>query len=262
MKPVTTAAVATAAVASQLSYAQPAIPLNPLVVMASQLNYAQSQNKPEMHSAMASGLNDSQSAGPQSAPFVSLSMSKERDEMISRPKTATEFVLNLKVIFDQDLLLNDDFYNEENLKNVFNLDDVDVDRARNQNGEHQISLITSRFHSIFPREYIPGVTNPVAGAQMVAGKTIHRSGLVTAAVNFGTLHGGPDFDETTRIFGRDFVYLPPMPNPHRVTPPATAPHGNEHWRYQEVSEGTERTITILFDPAGNLSDILIEISRK
>ena len=46
--------------------------------------------------------------------------------MISRPKTPVEFARNLKFILDHDLLLQDEFYTEANLKDIFNLEEVDV----------------------------------------------------------------------------------------------------------------------------------------
>jgi hypothetical protein len=73
--------------------------------------------------------------------------------------------------------------------------------------------------------------------------------------------GGPDFDVTQKIFAKKFVYLPPEPSPHGSLPPASAPHGNQTWRYQQVDDQTEKTITIGFNPTGGLDSVLIKIKK-
>jgi hypothetical protein len=64
MMPVTTTAVATATVASNLSYAQPTAPPQAPATVASRLSYAQPVDPPEMPPAMVSSLNYAQPANP------------------------------------------------------------------------------------------------------------------------------------------------------------------------------------------------------
>ncbi|WP_175693756.1 hypothetical protein [Burkholderia ambifaria] len=262
MKAVTAAAVATATVASNLSYAQP-VPASDLpAALPGGLRYAQPDDAPQMAPALTSRLNSAQQAGSPTNQSVSPQGGKEATKMISRPKTPIEFVRNLKVIFDHDLLLRDDFYTDASLKNAFNLEDTGVIRTDEEKGDRRISVISSHFLSIFPWVKIPGRDDFMPSAQLVGGKTTHQSGAVTAGVNFGMREGGPNFDETKRIFGGNFVFLMPEPSPHGGPPAATAPHGNETWKYQRIDGKAERNITISFNPSGELSNIIIELMGK
>jgi hypothetical protein len=74
--------------------------------------------------------------------------------------------------------------------------------------------------------------------------------------------GGPDFDEALRIFNKKFVRVPPMPSPHGGPLPSTAHHGNESWRYLHVAEQTEKVVTLGFNPAGELSAVIIEMKKN
>lgn len=262
MKAVTAAAVATAAVASNISYAQPVPATDLPAALPGGLRYAQRDDAPQIAPALASHLNSAQRVGSPTNQSVSPQGGKEVEKMISRPKTPIEFVKNLKVIFDRDLLLRDDFYTDTSLRSAFSLEDTGVIRTDEENGDRRISVISSHFLSIFPWVRIPGRDDFMASAQLVGGKTTHQSGSVTAGVNFGMRKGGPNFDETKRIFGGDFVFLMPEPSPHRSPLAATAPHGNETWKYQRIDGKTEKSITISFNSSGELSNILIELTDK
>jgi hypothetical protein len=242
MNPVATVAVTTVTVASNLSYAQPATP-------------------PEVPASTASGLKYVEAASSPTTQSVPPHTSEEVSQMISRPKTPVDFVRNLKFIFDHDLLLNDDFFSEANLKDVFNLDDAEV-FIDSTDTERKISIIQNPPESVFPRikasDFFGG---SAPGAGMVGGKTVSQSGSVKAAINFGMVEVGPDFDTAWKIFAEKFVRLPPEPYPHGGPGMATAPHGNETWRYEQADVNLEKTLTIGFNPAGRLSHILIRIEK-
>ncbi|WP_321950079.1 hypothetical protein [Burkholderia cenocepacia] len=262
MKAVTAAAVATATVASNISYSQ-AVPASDLpAALPGSLRYAQPDDAPQMAPVLTSRLNSAQQASSPTNQSVSLQGGKEVTQMISRPKTPVEFVQNLKVIFDGDLLLQDAFYTEANLKDIFSLENTSVIESRSDS-EQRLSISGSVSNSIFPRietsEFFGG---SVAGAGFVGGKTIHESGVVTAALNFGMYEGGPDFDAVVRIFANKFVRLPPEPFPHGGPGAPTAPHGSETWRYQQIGDQYEKTITAGFNSTGKLSNILIEVKKN
>ncbi|WP_175693980.1 hypothetical protein [Burkholderia ambifaria] len=262
MKAVTAAAVATATVASNISYAQPVSASDAPATLPGSLQYAQPEDAPQFHPALKSNLSSTQQAGSPKAQSVSPQVGEEVKQMISRPKTPIEFVKNLKVIFDDDLLLKDAFYTEANLKDIFNLEEVRVfDDVRGT--DRQISIMANVPGSVIPRRKVPedfGGSAP--GAQFGGGKTIHQSGVVTAVINFGIYKGGPGFDATEKIFSRKFVRVPSMPSPHGGPPTATAPHGNETWRYERVDGQMEKTVTVGFNSAGELSRVLIEFKNN
>jgi hypothetical protein len=195
-----------------------------------------------------------ESVPPQAAEKVS--------QMISRPQTPVEFIRNFKFIFDNNLLLKDAFYSEANLKNVFSLESVHVTDAVEQNGDDQISISSSHFLSIFPWVAIPGRIDLTPTAQLVGGKAVHQTGLVTAGINFFMDEGGPDFEESQKVFSEAFIRLPPEPSPHGGPPSATAPHGNETWQYKQMDDHSEKTLTIGFDPAGRLSSVRIDVKKN
>jgi hypothetical protein len=260
MKALTAAAVVTATVASNVSYAQPTALTEVPAPLTSSLRYAQPEDTPQLHPALASKLDYAQSSPPSVRP-ISPEAGEEANEIVSRPKTPVEFARNLQVIFDHDLLLQDDFYTEASLKNVFNLAEVRI--SGGDDGAHrQVSIASSHFVSIFPWTAIPGRSDFTPSAQLVGARTIHESGLITAGINFGMDEGGPDFVLTWRIFGEKFSRLRLEPTPHGSPPPATAPHGNEKWRYQQVDGQTEKMITLGFNPAGQLDRVVIEINKN
>ena len=75
---------------------------------------------------MTSSLVLAQPAAPPAMQSVSPQAGEEVSHMISRPKTPTEYARNLKFIFDHNLLLQDEFYVEANLKDIFNLEEVSI----------------------------------------------------------------------------------------------------------------------------------------
>ncbi|SAL11831.1 hypothetical protein AWB68_00054 [Caballeronia choica] len=224
MRHVATTAMAAATMTSSLAYAQPAVP-------------------PAMQSVI-----------PQAGEEVS--------HMISRPKTPVEFARNLKFIFDHDLLLQDEYYTETNLKDIFNLGEVGLFKDNDGSGNRRISVSSSHFVSIFPWVPIPGRTDFTPTAQLTAGRTIHDDGSIKAGVNFSMFEGGPDFAATQRIFGDEFIRLTPTPSPHGGPLPATAPHGNETWKRHWAEDKTEKSTTIGFNPAGQLDAVIIEIDKR
>ncbi|UXZ69774.1 hypothetical protein [Burkholderia contaminans] len=140
MKAVTAAAVATATVASNITYAQP-MPASDLpVALPGSLRYAQAENGPQRAPALTSQLNSVRQAASPTNQSVSPQGGEEVTKMISRPKTPVEFVQNLKAIFDGDLLLQDGFYTEENLKDIFNLEKVNVDNNIEDSGKIYLFL--------------------------------------------------------------------------------------------------------------------------
>jgi hypothetical protein len=260
MKAVTAAAVATATVASNIGYAQPTPNSDMPAALPEGLRYVQPEDAPHVSSALTSNLSSVQQASSPIAQSVSPQSGEEVQQMISRPKTPVEFVKNLKVIFDDDLLLQDGFYTEANLKDIFSLEKVNIDK-RTEDSEQNISISGSVSDSIFPRiktsEFLGGST---PSAQFVGGK-IDQSELIRAGLNFGMYEGGPDFDAATKIFERKFVRVPPQPSPHGGPGAATALHGNETWKFEQVNDQTDKTITIGFNPAGSLSSVLIQIKK-
>jgi hypothetical protein len=211
---------------------------------------------------MTSSLVFAQPTAPPAMQSGSPQAGEEARHMISRPTTPIEYARNLKFIFDHDLLLQDQFYAEANLKDVFNLEEVSIINERNV-AKRDFLILERLPISIFPRmessDYVDGLT---PAADFVGGKRGGADGTVTAGINFYMGESGPSFDETWRIFGEKFVRLDPMPHPHGSPPAAKAPHGNESWRYQLSGENAEKMVTLSFNPAGQLGRINLEVRKQ
>ncbi|WP_141685047.1 hypothetical protein [Burkholderia stabilis] len=198
--------------------------------------------------------------------LIARSISQEAGEevakIISRPKTSGDFARNLKIIFDRALLLQDVFYTERNLKDIFNLEEVSI-FSDSDSDSRRISIMASVPGSVIPRRIISKASGwSVAGANFVGGMTIYQSGKANASINFGIYKGGPDFEATLKIFAKKFVRVLPQPSPHGGPGAATASYGNETLRYQQVDNQIEKTITIGFNPDAELSNVLIEFERN
>jgi len=260
MKAMTVAAVATATVASNISYAQPAPVFHMPTALPGSLRYLQPEDAPQMKPALTSHLNSAQQTSPPENQSVSSKGGKGVARMISKPKTPIEFVRNFKVIFDNDLLLQDAFYAEVNLKDIFNLESLKVSNRIDGSGK-SISIVGRVSEEIFPRikasEFFGGSTS---GADFVGGRTDQLESI-RGGLNFGMYEGGPDFDAAMKIFGKIFFLVPPQPSPHGGPSAATASHGNETWKFEQVDERTDRAITIGFIPAGRLSSVLIQVKK-
>lgn len=182
-------------------------------------------------------------------------MGEEKSQIISRPKLAVEFARNLKYIFDHDLLLRDDFYSEDNLKIIFNLSEIKINKD-----DKGIYILSSDFVGIFPKKEGPkSFGGSIASASFVGNKIKDSSGSIVAGLNFGMKEGGPNFEETQRIFGKKLVLVYQVPSPHGAPLSATAAHGNESWRYGHCDGVVKKMINLGFNSNGELSDVLIEL---
>lgn len=213
--------------------------------------------------AVASSLVYAQPAHIQAQHVNAPQAGTEVTQMISRPKLPVEIVINLKYLFDHDLLIRDDFYSEATVKKMFNAEEVTVLHGNDDAGR-RVSVTSNTFDSIFPRRKASATFGgSVAGASLSARKTTLNSGSTTAFLHFIIGTGGPDFQFARTTFGDKFVLVPPRPRPFNAGPlPVTSIHGNETWKLNLNTNDLERAITLGFDEASQLSNILIEIKQN
>jgi hypothetical protein len=181
----------------------------------------------------------------------------KESQVVSKPKSPIEFVQNFKYIFDHDLLLKDNFYLEENIKNIFNLKIVKINKK-----DEEILILSNDFSDVFRREKTQeAFWWSMPSASLIVFKGYDASGLIRAGLSFGIKAGGPSFQETRQILGAKFELLNQVPSPHSVLSPATAAHGNESWRYELLEREVKKTITVAFNPGGELSNVQIKFQR-
>ncbi|SAL74794.1 hypothetical protein AWB67_04661 [Caballeronia terrestris] len=212
---------------------------------------------------VGSSLAFAQPAAPPLEQSSSPQVGEKVSHMISRPTTAIEYAKNLKFIIDHDLLLQDDFYTEANLKDVFNLEEVSITN-NGSTPERYISIAANPPAYIFPRIMAsPLFGGSVPGATLVGGKSSHALGLITAGINFQLTEDGPSFVETQQIFGNDFVlFSSPTPPPHGPLANASAPHGNETWRKEDFAHNQNKVVTISFNAAAQLTGITVKVDQN
>src|SRR5882757_7786202 len=115
---------------------------------------------------------------------VSPHHSEEVSQMIVRPKNQLELAKNLKYIFDNDLVLQDEFYTEASLRDLFGLDAIRRNDDATTSGDSNISIVSSKFSSIFPQSKSLESQKFIPGANLTGGKTTFKSGVIAAAINF------------------------------------------------------------------------------
>ncbi|XHO61660.1 hypothetical protein BCC0191_004781 [Burkholderia ambifaria] len=244
------------------SYAEPAPASDASAKVPCSQHSAQRKYVYQPHTSWKSYLGFTEELDSIIARLICSKEGEEAAKMISRPKNTVGLVGNLKVIFDGDILLQNKFYTAENLKDIFNLEEVAVFDDRD-GAERHISISGGVSDSVSPRiQTSERFGGSMRGAGFGGGKTIHQSGVVAAAINFGIYKGGPSFEATLKIFSKRFVLVPPQPSPHGGPGAPTAPHGNRTLRYRQVDDQIEKAITVGFNRNAELSRVIIEIKRN
>ncbi len=179
-------------------------------------------------------------------------------ELISRPTLPIEFIKNIKYIFDHDLLLQNSFYDEKNLKNIFNLSKVSISE-----NEGDPWMSSGDFAGIFPRLMAEGAVGAAyASANITAGKYFsNQTAPDLANLHFRLSRGGPSFQSTISIFGNKFTRQDFTPIFHHQLTSPTSAYSNKNWNYSVSNGKITKTITLAFNSNGELSDIVVFYPR-
>ncbi|WP_322061820.1 hypothetical protein [Paraburkholderia sp. J63] len=233
MKPATPIVITTAALSSSLAFAQ--IPTPGIVV------------SPENRSGDA-----------------------KMHELISMPKTAADFIKNIKYAFDNNLFLDDRFFEKSNVCKAFSIDEkaCDPHEVHLPDGTHGMTLGANI--EMFAQEPISNQPNSTqhhhpkhAGhrstAQILIDNRIDPNGVVSGGINFTTQRGGPDFMKTVQILNVNLTESIEMPPHGKIPIPVTGPHGDETWRYEISTEHLKKKLVIGFLSDGTLESMLVEI---
>lgn len=182
--------------------------------------------------------------------------------MIVGPKNQREIFENLKYVVDHDLILQDSFYDEATLKNIFGLDSIDcTDEVID--GDRKILILSNAFSTLFQKIYGSGYVNANINANLTGGKTTSKNGQIDAGINFYMSSGGPSFPETQFMFENKLVKLDPQfPGMYGRPQSARVPHGNETWRQRWTSNNLEKVLTLGFNNDAELARVIIEIYKN
>jgi hypothetical protein len=165
--------------------------------------------------------------------------------MIHSPTTLLEFLSNLKLAFDSDLPLREDFYSDERLKAF--------------SGGRKVRWLrtteTQRWAEVI--DFGKMIDTMKVGDATYSGISFRNERTVSAD---GKIHASADlllrernqsvaFENVERIFGRNWEVYPYFPPPQgRVFQPATAPHGNDRIAYSTAGPAVQRSIVLYQAP--------------
>jgi hypothetical protein len=179
-------------------------------------------------------------------------------ELIPRPVLPIEFVKNIRYIFDHDLLLRDDFFDENNLKETFNLSEAAITKDG-----RDVWMTSSEFSGPFPRfKALNDVAGTYASADISARKTTNQSTSDLANLSFWMYRGGPSFEQTKAIFGNGLTYINPLPSPHSIQTPTIGEHANQNWTKEYHEGSTSKSLILGFNGNSELSYIRITYLRN
>lgn len=185
---------------------------------------------------------------------------KEVSQMIMDPKNLKEIFENLKYVVEHDLALDDGFYDEAHLKNIFALDSI-YRKDETVDGDRKILVMSNAISQSFEKIY-GCFLNVEFTANVNGGISIRKNGQTEGVISFYASNGGPTFSETQNIFGNGLIKLSPrFPGMYGRPQPANGPHGGEAWKQQWTNNNIEKELTLNFHADGELSNVLLKISK-
>ncbi|QBR00598.1 hypothetical protein [Paraburkholderia pallida] len=198
----------------------------------------------------------------------------EMHELISMPKTAIDFIKNIKYAFDNNLLLDDHFFEKNNVCNAFSIDEKSCipHEIHQPDGTHGISFYSGDFVGIFPREqnsiepnstqhHNPPPGSSISTAQISILKTANPLGIVNGEISLITRKDGPNFNETTNALDVNLHQVFEIPLHGVMPPPSIDAHGNETWKYETSNQNFRKNLVISFREDGTLMSIRAEIEK-
>jgi hypothetical protein len=198
----------------------------------------------------------------------------EMRELISPPKTAADFIRNIKYSFDNNLFLDDRFFEKNAACKVFNISERSCapQKTNQPDGSHDISIYSGNFIGIFPEEQIPiqpdstqhhhpPLSTFISTAPISIYKKISPLGVVSGGIHFVARKDGPNFSEMTKILNSDLTQVIEMPPHGKIQIPITGAHGDETWKYEISTDKLTKRLVIGFHSDGTLESMLVEIDE-
>jgi hypothetical protein len=191
----------------------------------------------------------------------------EMRELISTPKTAADFIRNIKYSFDNNLFLDDRFFEKNNACKAFSIDEKTCipHQVYQADGTRGMTLIANT--KIFLKEqnltqpHSTAPVEPTATVQILIDKRVDPLGIVSGGINFNLEKGGPDFRETVEILNTNLSRIIEMPPHGKIPLPITGPHGDETWRYEASDKNFRKRLTVGFRENGTLDSMLVEVDE-
>ncbi len=172
---------------------------------------------------------------------------------IKQPTSQEEFLKNVKVMVDHDLLIRRDFYTNENMLKFF--------AARNGSSgvepyakKIRTWFITNEFDGIFSHFWEGNYLMP--DAQLSTGINFEQGGEIIGRFNFNIQKELITIDDVKKVFDGELVMDKTIP--FQPPPLATGAHGNEEWKYRQENKYGQIVGYFRFNGDGRLGGIFLE----
>jgi hypothetical protein len=183
----------------------------------------------------------------------------ESGVMIEHPNTLLDLLSNLKFAFDNNLLLQADFYTEDRLAAFSGGKEVHWLQA----SETRRWVEISGFGGIADPMQVGSTT--YSGISYRGGRVLTDDGKVQASAFLQLTGHNPSvsFTNMERIFGQTWEADPYFPPPKgRIFQPPTDVHGNQRIRYTSADADVTRVIVLEFQADGTLYEVSLEEKTK
>jgi hypothetical protein len=189
-------------------------------------------------------------------------LDKEFIAMVKAPATSRDVLERMKSALDENLLVQQDFFKDENLKRFFGLTDIQSGVGAKNPGD--LWAAGHDFGGIFKGAEVDG--NFYHGANFSLIRSAGASGKIKGVVKLvipGILPkpSALYFDNVENVFGKTWERINET-LPDGPLPPPTGPHGNERIKYVIDDSLFNKTINVSFYGDGSLAGILISEEAK
>lgn len=190
--------------------------------------------------------------------------------LIKNPKTPVDFVRNIKYAFDNNLFLDDLFFEKKNICETFGIEEQsctprEVNLEDGTRGMTLIENVALSSENQDSMQFKSSQRQPSASekrnstANILVNKRIDTQGIVSGGINATIFEGGPNFAETVKILNVKLSRIIEMPPHGKISLPITGAHGDETWKHDTSDVSFRKNLRIGFHEDGTLESILVEI---
>jgi hypothetical protein len=175
---------------------------------------------------------------------------------VEKPTTLEAVLRNLKSALDRGLLLREDFYQEEVLRQYFG-----GNRTRHSSIGSGIEGSVSVFGDMVEPLVVSG--HAVSGMSLSFRRVSGADGVTAVIVLSTPGKTAVDFDVVEKVFGRGWRTAEPrLPSPHENYIRPTRPHGNAEIVYSTPDDATSWRAILYFKANAELALARISTTRK
>lgn len=175
---------------------------------------------------------------------------------VKKPDTPTALLENMKFAMGHHLLLNEDFYTEENLKRISG--GTSATRSVIANPNVQIWIVGG-LESLFSPELMAHDKTQFQGAESRFWERTDDGPMQASwSLLFDSNDGHLNFKDVENIFGNNWKEAIELLTMHSIAKPAaTKPYGNSHIIYDNGGQHPSQSLELEFKPDASLNKIIL-----